>query len=68
MKRFHGDNERLDVRSLWVSLQFYALTVKRMLSAGGVARDSPDSAHGAGRASDSQLSNAETDVAPTARL
>ncbi|CAN0036822.1 unnamed protein product [Laminaria digitata] len=31
-KRFHGQNERLGLRSLWTSVQFYSLMVKHLMS------------------------------------
>ncbi|CAM9884253.1 unnamed protein product [Discosporangium mesarthrocarpum] len=30
-KRFHGANERIELRSLWTSLQFYTLVVKNLM-------------------------------------
>jgi acetylornithine deacetylase/succinyl-diaminopimelate desuccinylase-like protein len=31
MQRFHGDDERISIRSLWTTAQFYALVVLRMM-------------------------------------
>eukprot|EP00903_Cladosiphon_okamuranus_P015751 g14537.t1 len=31
-KRFHGDNERIGLRSLWTSVQFYSLMVKHLMA------------------------------------
>lgn len=32
-RRFHGQNERIGLRSLWTSVQFYSLMVKHLMSA-----------------------------------
>lgn len=31
-RRFHGDNERIGLRSLWTSVQFYSLMVKHLMA------------------------------------